>query len=171
MASKKIAMLMMTLVVAGVAAVFAAAQDGHPAMAQGEQPALGGQAVARAYIAGMEAGDLDALNVLFVADNQSSIFENASDEGSWEHYRDHHLKPEMEVVKNFEFVITQETERPFGDAILVEHIGTFSVEIRDEQRHYRVAVSYLIVAQDDQLQIAHLHWSSRPSTPPAPAPE
>ncbi len=131
-------------------------------VAQGEQTGPDGLAIARAYIAGMEAGDLDELNALFRSDGRSSILENASDEGSWENYRDHHLKPEMESAKNFMFTVVKESEERFGEAILVRQTGSFTVEVEGEMRKYRAAVSYLIVTEDNQPRIAHLHWSSRP---------
>ncbi len=58
----------------------------------------------------METGRLDELNGLFLPDGQSNILENASNEGSWEHHRDHHIKPEMEATSNFRVNITDETE-------------------------------------------------------------
>ncbi len=162
MTPKTFSVVFTALILAGTATMLAVAQDEQSPAIQIEPSASNGLAVAKAYIAGMEAGDLDALDALFVANEKSSILENASNEGSWEYYRDHHLKPEMDVVKNFKFVITQESEKAYGDTILVEQVGTFSVEIREEKHDYRVAVSYLMVTEGGQLRIAHLHWSSRP---------
>ncbi len=132
------------------------------AVAQGERSGPDGRAIAQAYIAGMESGDLDKLTALFRTDGHTSILENASDEGNWEHYRDHHLKPEMEAAKNFRFEVAKESEERFGGAILVRQTGSFTVEVKDEMRKYRAAVSYIIVTENNQARIAHLHWSSRP---------
>ncbi len=171
MTQRNISFYFTCILLAGIATVVAVAQDGkpvgtqgqQPGIVQGEQPSQDGRAVSRAYLAGMESGDLDALTALFLTDDRSSILENASDEGSWEHYRDHHLAPEMDVAQNFRFAIAEEAEERFGDTILVKQTGTFTVDVRGETRHYRVAVSYLMVVQDDELRIAHLHWSSRPA--------
>ena len=161
--------LFVAAIVLAVSSVMLAFTAG-PGHDHGAQAAVGSKAsaiqtpglvVAGAYIAGMEAGNLDALSALFISDEKSSILENASKEGSWEYYRDHHLAPEMEVVKNFKFEIAVESEKSFGDAILVEQVGAFSVDVNDETRDYRVAVSYLMVREGDGLRIAHLHWSSR----------
>ncbi len=157
-----------SIVLASVAMTMAFAQVKQLAGAQGDQPAQSGLALARSYLAGMESGDLKALTALFITNDQSSILENASDEGSWEHYRDHHLKPEMAVAKNFKFEVAKESEERFGDVILVQQTGNFSVEVKGESHKFRVAVSYVIIQADDQLRIAHLHWSSRP-TPQASA--
>ncbi len=134
---------------------------GAIAVTQGDRAGLDGGAVARAYIAGMEAADLDKLTELFLTDDRSSILENASDEGSWEHYRDHHLAPEIEAAGDFKFTLDDEIVERFGDTQLVRMTGFFTVEIEDELRKFRVAVSFVIVPDDGELRIAHLHWSSR----------
>ena len=121
-----------------------------------------GLSIARAYMKGMETGRLDELNKLFLPDGKSNILENASNEGSWEHYRDHHLKPEMEATSNFRVKVTDETVTRFDSTILVRQVGTFSMEVKEELRKYRMAVTYLIVDHAGKPKIAHIHWSSRP---------
>ena len=121
-----------------------------------------GLSLARAYMKGMETGRLDELDGLFLPDGKSNILENASNEGSWEHYRDHHLKPEMEATSNFKVNVTDETETRFGSTILVRQVGTFTLEVKGELRKYRMAVTYLIVDHAGKPKIAHIHWSSRP---------
>ncbi len=125
-------------------------------------PAADGLSLARAYLAAMQEGQLDAMNRLFLPDGRSSILENASDEGSWEHYRDHHLKPELEAASNFQFTVTDEKEERFGSTSLVRQVGTFRIQIEGEARTYRMAVTYVIVSNAGEPRIAHLHWSSRP---------
>ena len=110
----------------------------------------------------MEQGKFETLDRLFLPEGRSSILENASDEGSWEHYRDHHLKPEMESATNFRFTVTDEQAEQYGSTVLVRQVGSFTVRISEEVRTYRAAVSYLIVEDAGELRIAHLHWSSRP---------
>ncbi len=163
---KTIALITLTLASTSLMLAMAAGPDhGHdskPTAAKAKAADTPGLTVAHAYLAGMEAADLDALTELFIADGKSSILENASNEGSWEYYSEHHLAPEMEAVKAFKFNIAQESEKSFGDTILVEQTGTFTIELNDETLNYRVAVSYLMVNENHQLKIAHLHWSSRP---------
>ncbi len=145
------------LVVLTVASLALIAQSGPSESSQAD-----GLSLARAYIKGMETGRLDELDGLFLPDGQSNILENASNEGSWEHYRDHHLKPEMEAASNFKVNITDETETRFDSTILVRQVGTFSMEVKGELRKYRMAVTYLIVDHAGKPKIAHIHWSSRP---------
>ena len=121
-----------------------------------------GLSIARSYLRGMEEGKLDLLDQLFLPDGRSSILENASDEGSWEHYRDHHLKPELESAAGFTFTLTEEKGERYGSTILVRQVGKFAIQLGEEARRYRAAVSYLLVEDAGRLRIAHLHWSSRP---------
>ena len=117
--------------------------------------------LARDYLKGMEAGNMDALNALFLPNERSSVLENASDEGSWEHYRDHHLAPELKESPDFKFTIEKEAEDRFGSTIVVRHLGRFTVKVGEEVRPFRAAVTYVIVDETGTVKIAHLHWSSR----------
>ena len=118
--------------------------------------------LSRAYLAGMSAGEsLDALDSLFVSDERSSVYENGSNEGTWLHYKDHHLAPEQESVKDFQFTSTSESVEPCGDGFLALHIGEFTLTANGEKLTYRAAVSFMLVQVEGELRILHLHWSSR----------
>jgi len=117
--------------------------------------------VGRAYLDGMSEGELDALDELFVAGDRSSIYENGSNEGTWLHYKEHHLAPEQEAASNFRFTLREENAEATGDGFLVKVVGSFSVRVGEEARTYRAAVSYVLVPVEDELRILHLHWSSR----------
>ena len=119
--------------------------------------------MARAYIEVMETGDLASADKLFLDGDRSVILENASNEGSWENYRDHHLAPEIEHADGFRFTLKEESESRFGSTIIVHQVGSFSVKLGDETREFRVAVSYVIVRDRGENRIAHLHWTSRPA--------
>lgn len=115
----------------------------------------------REYIRGLEAGKLEGLNALFLQNGRSWVLENASDEGSWEHYRDHHLAPELKETPDFKFTIEKEAEDRFGSTSIVRQVGRFVVKVGEETKPYRTAVTYVIVDEAGSLKIAHLHWSSR----------
>ncbi len=120
-----------------------------------------GLRIARAYLKGLEQGKLDGLDRLFLAGQRSSILENASDEGSWEQYRDHHLGPEMKETSGFKFTVSKEVEDRFGSTVVVRQVGKFSLKAGKEDRSYKMAVTYVMVEDSGALKIAHMHWSSR----------
>lgn len=128
---------------------------------------------ARAYLAACEKSDRDALDGLFLDKGRASVFENASDEGNWEHYRDHHLWPELQELKGIRFVLESEAEQVFGETTIVRHLGWFSVpdpSSATESRRILSAVTYVIIVEDGKPKIAHLHWSSRAARRPASQP-
>ena len=124
-------------------------------------PGKEGLKIARAYLKGLEQSKLGDLDRLFLAGERSSILENASDEGSWEHYRDHHLGPEMKEISGFKFTVSKEREDRFGSTLVVRQIGRFSMKVGKEDRSYKMAVTYVMVEDSGALKIAHMHWSSR----------
>ncbi len=63
---------------------------------------------AAAYLAAMEASDLDAAEALFASD--SLIFETGGVEGTWKNYRDHHIGPELDAIESFVISRTEPTE-------------------------------------------------------------
>lgn len=142
-----------------------AAQDHAPAASSPvPHDIAGAQQLARTYIKGLEDGKLAALNELFLPDERSTVTENASDEGSWEHYRDHHLAPELKESPGFKFTVEKDKAEKLAGAILVRQFGTFTIappKPDEAAKTYRAAVSYVIVAESERPRIAHLHWSSR----------
>lgn len=120
-----------------------------------------GLKIARAYLKGLEQGKLDDLDRLFLSGERSSILENASDEGSWEHYRDHHLGPEMKATSDFKFTVSKESQDRFGSTVIVRQVGKFSMKVGEEDRSYKMAITYVMVEDSGALKIAHMHWSSR----------
>ena len=137
-----------------------AAQDQHATSTEAAKQAAALD-VATAYLAGISGGDLDELDALFVGGDASTVFENSSNEGSWAHYKEHHLAPEQESVKNFTFTTDESVAEACGDAYLVRTIGGFSLEAGGETHKYTAAVSFMLAPTEDGLKIQHLHWSSR----------
>lgn len=133
--------------------------------------------VARKYLAACEKVDVDALNALFLAEGRATVLENASDEGTWETYRDHHLVPEMKEMPGFKMVVEKEDVQMHGSTSIVRQVGYFMVadpNHKELQRKILSAVTYVIVDDVGTPKIAHLHWSSRaakPTPPPSDAPK
>jgi hypothetical protein len=138
-----------------------------PAGALAMNPAV---KVARTYLAACAKADADTLNGLFLDKGRASVSENASDEGTWETYRDHHLMPELKEMPGFMMTVTKEDVQTFGATSVVRQIGTFSVpdaQHQDLAKKYLAAVTYVVVDDGGTPRIAHLHWSSRAEKTPA----
>lgn len=118
--------------------------------------------VAFAYLAAVQAGDLDRAGSLFVRD--SSIFESGGDEGNWQHYREHHLGAEIDEISSFSItegdpeIVTSAD----GSLALVAWPIEYSIALRDERKiDSRGTVTFVLVLQENVYKIRHLHWSSR----------
>ncbi len=119
-------------------------------------------AVAMRYLDAMETSDLGAAEELFHP--ESLVFEGGKLEGTWRDYREHHLGPEIDAVK--EFVVTR------GEAVTGQSDdGSFAfVAIPIEYRialdtgdtfDSRGAVTFVLSRVGEAYKIRHLHWSSR----------
>lgn len=125
--------------------------------------------LARGYLAACGKADVKALNVLFLDKGRATVSENASDEGTWETYRDHHLLPELKGMPGFVMTVTKEDVQTFGTTSIVRQIGSFTVpdpNHKELTKKYLAAVTYVVVDEDGTPRIAHLHWSSRAEKKP-----
>ncbi|MEP2774012.1 MAG: nuclear transport factor 2 family protein [Fulvivirga sp.] len=59
------------------------------------------EAAMKAYKSGIESLSTEGLSDLFMEDSQ--VFESGGSEGSFNHYLDHHLGPELKVFSAFDF--------------------------------------------------------------------
>ena len=148
--------LMALPTVLALAAAPLAADPQHAASASSPQ------AVAVAYLAALEAKDLDAAGALFAA--ESSIFEGGGEEGSWQRYREHHLGPEIGEVKTFTIRRGAPEEVLSADGSMA--FVTMPMEYRIELAGGKVvestgAATFVIVRESERYLIRHLHWSSR----------
>jgi len=171
---KKIAMLVKFApeAITAIAAAAKAAPKPDEASVQPDAAALAGNPavkVARAYIDACGKSDAAALNALFLDKGRATVSENASDEGSWETYRDHHLMPELKEMPGFAMTIAKEDVQTFGATSIVRQIGSFTVpdpNHKELTKKYRAAVTYIVVDDGGTPRIAHLHWSSRAEKKP-----
>ncbi len=119
-------------------------------------------AVAAAYLDAMESGDLDAAEKLF--GSSSSIYESGGQEGTWKHYREHHLGPEIDSVESFTISRGESESHKSQDGSMA--FVAWPIEYRimlkgDRTVESKGTVTVVLVRGDDGFRIRHLHWSSR----------
>ena len=145
-------------------AAFAAAPTLAPASAD-ENPKTPTE-TAPAYLAAMEASDLDAAEALFASD--SLIFETGGVEGTWKNYRDHHIGPELDAIESFVISRTEPTESKSADGSMafVAWPIEYTIRLTDERLiESRGTVTFVLEQQEGRYKIRHLHWSSRRKSP------
>jgi hypothetical protein len=120
------------------------------------------RAVAEVYFDATTTSDLDAASQLFA--RQSSVYETGGVEGSWEHYREHHLAPEIDAIKSFK-LSKKEPEimrSDDGSLAFVAWPIEYTIVLEDERViNSKGTVTFLLVREDGQYKIRQLHWSSR----------
>jgi hypothetical protein len=140
------------LLLATVAGIGAFAADGVD----------GARAVASAYLDAVESSDLDAAGSLFA--ETSSVYESGGVEGSWAHYREHHLGAEIEAIASFE--IDRGEPEIFagrdGTLAVVAWPIEYAISLKDGRNiNSKGTVTFAMIRGDGPYEIRHLHWSSR----------
>lgn len=133
----------------------------QPAVAE-SPPVPDAVAVAKAYFGAVESSDLDAASSLFTAD--SSVFESGGVEGTWGHYREHHLEPELDAISAFETVLGEPEVAYSQDASMafVSWPLEYHIELTDHRTiDSKGTVTFVLVEDGENYSIRHLHWSSR----------
>lgn len=114
-----------------------------------------------AYKKGIEALSAEGLNDLFYKD--SEVFESGGDEGSFGHYLDHHLGPELDLFESFKFdnhKIKVKVEMPFA---FTTETYTFKIVVKesgDTIERKGVATS-ILKKENGKWKIMKTHSSSR----------
>ncbi|MCC6322972.1 MAG: hypothetical protein IT438_16230 [Phycisphaerales bacterium] len=117
--------------------------------------------VARRFQAAMTAGDVAAIDRLFLGNGKATVLENGSDEGTWERYRDEHLKPELKDLAGYQWRTATETESAIGTARLISQTGTFTIGEGKQRKAFFAAITFVVVDDGGAPKVAHMHWSSR----------
>jgi SnoaL-like domain len=130
---------------------------------EGADPTAG--EVAAAYLAAMEKSDMEAAEALFAA--ESSVFESGGQEGSWQHYREHHIGPELAAIKTFTISRGEPEvqESQDGSMAFVAWPIEYRIVLDERVVESKGTVTFVLVREGKGLRIRHLHWSSRKQKP------
>ncbi len=149
------------------AAAFAQSMDhsGH-AMTAAEHSAVsdedtsGAEATLVAYRDALVARDAAAMANLF-AEN-SAIFENGKDEGSFAHYMEHHLGPELGAITSFTFGEPTVAVTRMGHMAYGQETYTYRIELADGRVIDREGAATSVLMRDAHgWKIVQYHSSSR----------
>lgn len=119
---------------------------------------------------GFEAGDLALLDTLWAHDEGVTVFESGHANYGWTDYRDHHLKPELEELKNgSDNQLSDIRTRVSGETAW----ATFKYSLSADLKERRIDVSGLGTAvlekRGSAWKIVHWHTSA-PRRAPAQQP-
>jgi hypothetical protein len=110
--------------------------------------------------AGFETGDFPLLDSIWAHDQGVTVFESGYANYGWEDYRDHHLKPEVEEMKNVKYELSDIKPAVDGKTAW----ATFKYTIAADYEGKRIDGSGLGTAilqrRADGWKIVHWHTSA-----------
>lgn len=125
--------------------------------ANGEGSAL---AFAKSFQVALNGGDFDTVAGSFAAD--AVIFENGVREVSLEDYLEHHLKPEMPMLKAASRQVLKQEVVETNSIAIVSTASMLSIKSKGKQHDFYSAETLTLQTQKGEWKVIHVHWSSRP---------
>ncbi len=120
----------------------------------------GAEAVLVDYRESLTARDADAMIALFAED--SAVFENGKDEGSFSHYMEHHLAPELDAITSFTFSEPTVSVKRMGHMAFGHETYNYRIELTDGRVIEREGVATSVLRHDaGGWKIVQYHSSSR----------
>jgi ketosteroid isomerase-like protein len=120
-----------------------------------------------------EKNDVATATKVWANDESLTVFESGHANYGWADYRDNHLVPEMDEMKNTKYAFSDIKIHLAGKTAWATFKYTISADVTDNGKSRHVDGSGLGTAvleqRDDQWRIVHWH-SSAPRRSPAPAP-
>jgi ketosteroid isomerase-like protein len=114
---------------------------------------------------GFETGDLAMLDTIWAGDDGVTVFESGSANYGWQDYRDHHLKPEIDAMKNVRYRLSDIKTRVSGNTAWATFKYALTADIRE--RHIDVAGlgTAVLEKRGSDWKIVHWHTSAPRSKP------
>ena len=129
-------------------------------MAAMNDGAAGAEEVLTAYRNALTARDADAMTALFP--EESFVFENGKAEGSFTHYMEHHLGPELDAITSFTFGEPTMAVAQMGHMAYGRETYTYRIELADGRVIDREGVATSVLTHDaNGWKIVQYHSSSR----------
>ncbi|MDT0576449.1 nuclear transport factor 2 family protein [Croceicoccus sp. F390] len=120
----------------------------------------GAEAALIAYRNALTARDADAMTALFA--EESFVYENGKDEGSFTNYMAHHLGPELDAITSFTFGEPTVAVTRMGHMAYGRETYTYRIELTDGRVIDREGVATTVLKHDaNGWKIVQYHSSSR----------
>jgi ketosteroid isomerase-like protein len=120
--------------------------------------------------AAFEKGDVATLNKLWANDEWVSVFESGGADIGWANYRDHHLIPEMNELKNTKHTLSDVRVRVAGKTAWATFKYTLAGDLKERHIDVKGLGTAVLEERSGHWLIVHRHTSARRSAPaPTPA--
>ena len=120
---------------------------------------------------GFETGDMAMLDTLWAHDDGVTVFESGYANYGWADYRDHHLKPEVEEMKNVKYELSDIKTRVSGNTAWATFKYSLAADLKE--RHVEAAGlgTAVLEKRGNDWKIVHWHTSAPRRAPAQPAPK
>ena len=121
---------------------------------------------------GFETGDLKMLDTLWAHDDGVTVFESGYANYGWADYRDHHLKPEIDEMKNVKYTLSDIKTRVSGNTAWATFKYALSADLKERHVDANGLGTAVLEKRGKDWKIVHWHTSA-PRRPAAqqPAPK
>ncbi len=121
---------------------------------------------------GFETGDLALLNTIWANDEGVTVFESGYANYGWADYRDHHLKPEIDEMKNVRYQLSDIRTRVSGNTAWATFKYALSADLKERHVDANGLGTAVLEKRGNDWKIVHWHTSAprRPPAQPAAAP-
>lgn len=115
---------------------------------------------------GFESGDLAMLDTLWANEESVTVFESGYANYGWADYRDHHLKPEIDEMRNVKYALSDIRSRVSGDTAWATFKYALAADLKE--RHVEAAGLGTAVFEKRGTDWKIVHWhTSAPRPKPA----
>ena len=121
---------------------------------------------------GFETGDLAMLDTLWANDEGVTVFESGYANYGWADYRDHHLKPEIDEMKNVKYQLSDVKTRVSGNTAWATFKYSLAADVKERHIEASGLGTAVLEKRGNDWKIVHWHTSAprRPPAQPAAAP-
>lgn len=121
---------------------------------------------------GFETGDMAALDTLWAHDDGVTVFESGYANYGWADYRDHHLKPEIDEMKNVSYQLTDIKTRVSGNTAWATFKYALSADLKERHVDANGLGTAVLEKRGNDWKIVHWHTSApRRTATQQPAPK
>lgn len=118
---------------------------------------------------GFETGDLAMLNTIWANDEGVTVFESGYANYGWADYRDHHLKPEIDEMKNVKYQLTDIKTRVSGNTAWATFKYALSADLKERHVDANGLGTAVLEKRGNDWKIVHWHTSAPRRAPAQPA--
>lgn len=119
---------------------------------------------------GFETGDLALLDSVWSAEEGVTVFESGGANYGWADYRDHHLKPEIDEMKNVKYRLSDIKTKTSGNTAWATFKYALAADLKERHIDVKGLGTAVVEKSGKDWKIVHWHTSAPRQKPAEPKP-